>query len=499
MSTLTHLHSPQQAAAWLAQAVPLRGGAQLHIDSRSVKAGDGFVAWPGAAHDARQFVATALSQGAAACLAEAKGAEDFAWNDSRVALYSGLKADLGTIASLYHDQPSRSMDVVAITGTNGKTSCTWWLSQALSQVGRSCAVVGTLGVGVVPHVTPTGLTTPDPVLLHKHLRQFADQGVKACVMEASSIGIVEQRMHGLHIRVAVLTNFSQDHLDYHGNMVAYWQAKAKLFDWPSLQAAVLNLDEPQSHSLIEPLQARGVDLWTYAVNNPARIRAQALRYEAQGMSWDVCEDDERVRLQAQVIGTFNVSNLLAVVASLRSLGVPLAQAVSACANLQPVPGRMQCVGGEREPLVSVDYAHTPDALEKTLQALRPLAQTRGGKLWCVFGCGGDRDPIKRPLMAAMAERFADHVMVTSDNPRSESPHHIISQILFGFANSAQVEVDVDRASAIADVLSQAADADVVLIAGKGHEDYQETAGVRSPFSDLVQAQEALRQRKVASC
>jgi UDP-N-acetylmuramyl-tripeptide synthetase len=347
MSTLTHLHSPQQAAAWLAQAVPLRGGAQLHIDSRSVKAGDGFVAWPGAAHDARQFVATALSQGAAACLAEAKGAEDFAWNDSRVALYSGLKADLGTIASLYHDQPSRSMDVVAITGTNGKTSCTWWLSQALSQVGRSCAVVGTLGVGVVPHVTPTGLTTPDPVLLHKHLRQFADQGVKACVMEASSIGIVEQRMHGLHIRVAVLTNFSQDHLDYHGNMVAYWQAKAKLFDWPSLQAAVLNLDEPQSHSLIEPLQARGVDLWTYAVNNPARIRAQALRYEAQGMSWDVCEDDERVRLQAQVIGTFNVSNLLAVVASLRSLGVPLAQAVSACANLQPVPGRMQCVGGER--------------------------------------------------------------------------------------------------------------------------------------------------------
>jgi MurE/MurF fusion protein len=496
MSALTPLHTPEQACNWLRQAVPQGGTGQLQIDSRQIRPGDAFIAWPGAAHDARQFVFAALAQGASACLVEADQVQSFALDDARIAIYSGLKADLGTIASLYYDQPSQALDVVAITGTNGKTSCAWWLSQALSQIGRPSAMVGTLGVGVVPHVTPTGLTTPDPVLLHKHLRQFVDQGLSTCVMEASSIGIEERRLDGVAIRVAVFTNFSQDHLDYHGDMASYWHAKAKLFAWPGLQAAVLNLDELHSGYLQSSLQTNPTAVWTYGLaSTAARIHAKHLRHEAQGMVWDVCEGDQCVTLASKLRGQFNVLNMLAVIASMRALGVPLTQAVHACAQLQPVPGRMQCVGGQGSPLVSVDYAHTPDALDKTLRALRPLAQAQGGKLWCIFGCGGDRDPIKRPLMAAVAERFADHVMVTSDNPRSESPQHIICQILVGFANASRVEVDIDRASAIADVLAQAQDNDVILIAGKGHEDYQETAGVRTPFSDLEHAQLALSQRK----
>lgn len=490
---MKRLTSLSEALAWLHEHA--QPGAHLSVDSRRIQAGDVFIAWPGAAHDGRRFMPAALAQGASVCLMEEVGSEAFAGTDERVATLPGLKAKLGLLASEWYGHPSQAMDVIAVTGTNGKTSTTWWLSQALGSAAlphpERTGVIGTLGVGVVPDVQSTGLTTPDPVQLHRTLREFAGQGIGACAMEASSIGIEEERMAGLSIRVAVFTNFTQDHLDYHGSMDSYWRAKARLFAWPGLRAAVLNADVPETHGLI-PTLAPQVEVWTYGLHHPARLRASELHYTESGMSFRVSEGEESAMLRTQAIGEFNVANLLAVVATLRALGHGLHESVRACEGLLPVPGRLQCEVMLGQPLVCVDYAHTPDALEKVLLALRSVAQSRGGRLWCLFGCGGDRDPIKRPLMAAMAERHADKVMVTSDNPRSEDPRQIICQILRGFVDSSAVDVDVDRRSAIAAVLAQAAPADVVLLAGKGHEDYQEVAGVRSHFSDLEEARKAMR-------
>lgn len=495
---MEQLQNLQQVLQWLRDRTGTQ--ASLRIDSRHIQPGDVFIAWPGAAHDGRQFIASALERGASACLMEAEGSDAFATPDPRVATLRGLKAMTGLLANAWYAQPSHELDVVAITGTNGKTSTSWWLAQALSSPALShptpCAVVGTLGVGIPPLVQSTGLTTPDPVLLHQQLRQFVQQGVRACAMEASSIGIEEHRLDGVNIRVAVFTNFTQDHLDYHGDMDSYWQAKAKLFAWPGLQAAVLNADASETTGLQASLRG-GIEAWTYGIHNPARLQATHIHYDTNGMGFDVCEGAQVATLKTNAIGQFNVSNLLAVVTTLRALGHGLAESVKACEALLSVPGRLQCVENvesstnESAPLVCVDYAHTPDALEKALLALRPVAQARGGQLWCMFGCGGDRDATKRPLMAAMAERHADRVMVTSDNPRSEDPRLIISQILFGFADSAKIEVDVDRHSAIASVIEQAGMPDVVLLAGKGHEDYQEVAGVRTHFSDVEEAGKAL--------
>lgn len=492
---MTELRTPQEAARWLRARV----AGQLHADSRQVRPGDGFIAWPGAAVDGRRFVAAALAQGAQACLVEQEGVEAFGFADERIATYPRLKADTSLIADAYYGAPSHELSMVAVTGTNGKTSTAWWLASLLSGVklpGTSpCALVGTLGTGVPPEVQPTGLTTPDPVLLHRRLREFADQGVKSCAIEASSIGIVEHRLDGLAIRVAVFTNFTQDHLDYHGTMDAYWQAKAALFDWPGLQAAVINLDDPRGAELEAKARARGLDVWTVSLHQPARLQGGGLVYGSRGMTFDVTEGALMQSLDTALIGEFNASNVLCALGALRALGVPLNAALRACADLPAVPGRMECLGGPNEPLAVIDYAHTSDALEKALAALRPLAQQRGGRLWCVFGCGGNRDAIKRPLMAAAAEAAADIVLVTSDNPRGERPQAIIADILTGFANVAKVRTETDRARAIALALTEASPADVVLIAGKGHEDYQEIEGRRWPFSDQAQARAALHARQ----
>ena len=495
---LTRLQSPQEAARWLRARVT----GHLHADSRQVRAGDGFIAWPGAATDGRRFVGAALEQGARACLVEQEGSGAFGFDDEGIAAYPRLKADTGPIADAYYGSPSRALSMVAITGTNGKTSTAWWLASALSGMPSSeaaevspCALIGTLGTGVPPDVRTTGMTTPDPVLLHRRLRDFVDQGVKSCAIEASSIGIAEQRLDGLAIRVAVFTNFTQDHLDYHGSMEAYWQAKAALFDWPGLQAAVINLDDPRGAELEARARARGLDVWTVSLRQPARLRGGNLSYGACGMAFQVQEGDAQVlALETPLVGEYNASNVLCVLGALRALGVPLVRAAQACTDLPAVPGRMERVGGEGEPLAVIDYAHTPDALHKALAALRPLAEQRGGRLWCVFGCGGNRDAGKRPLMAAAAEAGADCVQVTSDNPRGEVPQAIIKDILAGFADAAKVAVEADRALAIARALTQAAAPDVVLIAGKGHEDYQEVDGERLPFSDQAHARAALQAR-----
>ncbi|MBO9645745.1 MAG: UDP-N-acetylmuramoyl-L-alanyl-D-glutamate--2,6-diaminopimelate ligase [Pseudacidovorax sp.] len=493
---LHRLHSPDEAAAWLSARV--RG--QLQVDSRAVGEGDGFIAWPGAATDGRRFVQSALAQGAAACLVEAEGSEayDFA-DEPAVAAYDGLKAATGPIAAAWCGRPADAMTLLAVTGTNGKTSTAWWLAQALEgSAFGPCAIAGTLGIGVPPAVDYNGLTTPDPVTLHRALRDLVARGVKACAMEASSIGIAERRLDGLHFDVAVFTNFTQDHLDYHGDMASYWAAKAELFRWPGLRAAVVNIDDPQGARLAgELLDMALTELWTCsAAGAPARLSARDAGHGPQGLRFQVVEQGGAEALVATtLVGNYNVANLLGVIGTLRALGMPLGDAAAACARLGSVPGRMDVVPADAGlPLVVVDYAHTPDALQKALAALRPFAAARGGRLWCLFGCGGDRDAGKRPLMGAVAERGADRVVVTSDNPRSESPQAIVDQIVAGLSAPQAARIVVDRAAAIAEALAEAAAQDVVLLAGKGHEDYQEVAGRRLPFSDRAQAQAALAAR-----
>ena len=511
---LTRLKSPAAAGRWLKSWVT----GTLRTDSRALQPGDAFIAWPGHATDGRRFVASALTSGAATCLVEEAGVEAFRFEDARVATLTNMKAAAGHIASAFFDEPSARLDVVATTGTNGKTSTAWWTAQALNLLGRRAGFVGTLGVGVPPlpqpvaagdskldwTIRPTGLTTPDPILLQATFRRMADDGFAACAMEASSIGIVEHRMAGTRVDVALFTNFTRDHLDYHGSVDNYWAAKRLLFGWVGLKAASINVDDDAGALLADELARGPLDLWTYSVRPEAsaRLSAEGIGYRDGGLAFTLVERDaggvtHTAGVATTLIGEYNVSNLLAVLGGLRALGVPLADAARVAGLVTPVPGRMQRVaaGAPGVPEVVVDYAHTPDALEKVIPALRPLAQARGGRLVCVFGCGGDRDPGKRPLMGAIAARLADEVVVTSDNPRGESPQSIVDQIVVGMAAArVPVRAIVDRRAAIAEVLAKAAPEDVVLIAGKGHEDYQEVQGVRLPFSDIEEARAGLAKR-----
>lgn len=489
---IAHLDSPAQAAAWLRGRVT----GQLTCDSRDVAEGDGFIAWPGAATDGRRFVGTALKSGARACLVEQQGLTDFEFEGPRIAAYTGLKQALGPIAACYFHTPSAQLDVVAVTGTNGKTSTTWLLAQALSKAGQRCGVVGTLGIGEPGAMRDNGLTTPDPVRLHGQLRRFVDEGFSACAIEASSIGLAEHRLDALAIRVAVFTNFTQDHLDFHGSMENYWLAKRALFSWPGLKAAVLNIDDAKGLALGSELRVTGLDVWSCSIKGPARIRARHIEHHEAGLSFEIVEGEDSIALQTQLVGDYNVANLLGAVAAMRALQIPFSDAVAACADLAPVPGRMELLASPNAPLVVIDYAHTPDALEKVLTALRPMALARSGLLWCLFGCGGDRDRSKRPLMAAIAEQQADQVMLTSDNPRHEKPMAIIDEVMRGFARGDRVRVEPDRAAAIKLVLKMASSQDVVLLAGKGHESYQDAGGEKREFSDHAEAEAALAARVV---
>ena len=486
-SVFLHLSDLPSTLAWLRARAPQ---GQLRTDSRHVQPGDIFIAWPGAAVDGRAFVAQALAHGAAACLVEHDGSADFAFADARIASFTGLKTITGSLAAQWLGHPAQALRIVAVTGTNGKTSTAWWLAHALPR----CAMVGTLGVGLPPHFTSTGMTTPDPVLLQTEFAKFIAAGAEFAAIEASSIGIVEHRLAGTAIDTAVFTNFTQDHLDYHGSMDAYWQAKAQLFDWPGLRVAVVNVDDAQGRALAQTLALRcALEVWTVGLQHPARLMAVDIAHTAQGMAFTVVEGQQRQPMQTALIGQYNISNLLGVLATLRGQGHSLAQAVAACASLQPVPGRMQQIAVVGQPLVAIDYAHTPDALVQALAALRPLAQARGGRLCCVFGCGGNRDARKRPLMGAAAEQGADQVLVTSDNPRLEDPQAIVADILAGMR--PQTPYELDRAAAIAQAIAQADARDVVLLAGKGHEDYQDAQGHKRPFSDYHEAARAVQARQ----
>ena len=498
---VTALKSPEAAARWLRSWVT----GTLVTDSRKVQPGDAFIAWPGQAVDGRRFVPAALAAGATTCIVEHDGIGPYEFNDARIASLANLKGEAGVIADAFFDHPSAALDMLAVTGTNGKSSTAWWCAQALTLLGRRAGVVGTLGIGEPPlagrasRIEYTGLTTPDPVKLHSELQRFVAGGFAACALEASSIGIEEQRLSGLRIKVAMFTNFTRDHLDYHGTMEGYWSAKRKLFSWPGLKAAVLNVDDKRGTELArefsKALAPNPLDVWTVSAEHDARLVARDIGYADGGLCFTLHEGADSARVTSTLIGDYNAHNLLGVVAALRALGVPLVAAAAVVPQLTAVPGRMQRVGnGVDAPQVVVDYAHTPDALEKVLGALKPLAAARGGQLVCLFGCGGERDTTKRPLMGEIAAKGADRVVVTSDNPRGENPASIIAGIVSGIVDRSHADVIEDRRAAIAQAVIDAAPHDVIVLAGKGHEDYQEIAGVRQPFSDVIEATQALMQR-----
>jgi len=473
---------------------------RLVTDSRMVMPGDTFVAYPGGQADGRQFIPQAIAQGANAVIWEA---HNFAWNkawQSPNLAIRELRQHAGELAAQVYGRPAEKLWMVGVTGTNGKTSCTHWIAQSLTALGRKAAMIGTLGNGFPSGLQPTLNTTPDAIVVHGLLAEYVQRGAAAVAMEVSSHALEQGRVNAVHFDVALLTNLSRDHLDYHGDMSSYAAAKRRLFDWKRLKFAVLNLDDAFGSELAGQLQEAAVEVIAYGMSEQALQQAeqQGLRMvfggnthlHAQGCRVQVHSSWGGGVLESTLLGRFNAENLLGTLAVLLVSEVPLADALCELAQRRAVAGRMQTLGGNGQPSVVVDYAHTPDALEKVLHALREVTLTGGGKLICVFGCGGDRDRGKRPMMGTIAAKLADTAIVTSDNPRSENPAEIIAAIIAGMGNNYRIMED--RAKAIALAINTAQAADTVLIAGKGHENYQEIQGVKYPFSDLDVAQLNLR-------
>jgi len=500
------------------KAIDALGIKRLTADSRQVRPGDTFVAHPGKTRDGRDYIAQAIANGAACVLWEAR---DFSWDPAwRVGNVGvpDLRRCAGEIASHAYGRPSARLWMIGVTGTNGKTTCSQWIAQSLTRARRKCAVIGTLGRGFPGALAPAGTTTPEAVALHGDLAELLRQGARAVAMEVSSHGLDQDRVAGVEFDVALLTNVTRDHLDYHGTMRAYRAAKARLFTWPTLRSAVLNLDDSFGTELAVRRRPTGIKVLGYGFGRAAlsrnrrlpRVQGRNLRVGADGLSFDVSTPWGSASLKSALVGRFNAANLLGALATLLASDVSLGDCVAALQRAEVVPGRTERYGGGRQPLVVVDYAHSPDALEKVLLALRELMSSHGSRvtshasrrrvaqrapaprLICVFGCGGERDRGKRPLMGRIVARCADHAIVTSDNPRGENPRAIISDVVRGMP-CGRYTTEPDRALAIRLALGMARCGDVVLVAGKGHEAFQEVNGERRPFSDAAQVQAALRE------
>ncbi|MFI2812602.1 MULTISPECIES: UDP-N-acetylmuramoyl-L-alanyl-D-glutamate--2,6-diaminopimelate ligase [Microbulbifer] len=467
------------------------------LDSRAVKKGDLFMALRGSVADGREFIDSAIADGAAAVLADGDTLRTETRDGVEVAYVPGLGKRVGEIAARFYEHPTESMYLVGVTGTNGKSTCAYLTAQLLARHFGKAAVMGTIGNGIWQdgeiQLEETGLTTPDPVRLQADYAGFRDDGVRAAAMEVSSHALAQGRVHGLVFDTAIFTNLSRDHLDYHGNMAAYGAAKEKLFGLPKLKRGVINIDDPFGAQLIERCKLRNLRVVSYGLQQ-GDLHVTDLRRDEGGFSVQLTTPWGSGELKAPLIGDFNIHNALAVVAAVASAGVPLEEILAAFPTIQPVPGRMErVVSGEADVSVLVDYAHTPEALRAALAAARPYCR---GKLWCVFGCGGDRDTGKRAPMGRIASEMADRAIVTSDNPRSENPQKIIDDILEGAASN--IEVEVDRAAAISRAVSAAAPGDIVLIAGKGHEDYQIIGSEKIHFCDREQSAHALQARMAGS-
>ena len=464
------------------------------LDSRLVSPGDVFMALQGSVVDGRKFIDAAIAAGAAAILADGDKLECEDRCGIQVVSVPGLAKRVGEIAARFYDHPTESIYLVGVTGTNGKSTCAYLTAQLLAHHFGSAGVMGTIGNGVWKdgqiELQETGLTTPDPVRLQADYAEFRDQGVRAAAMEVSSHALSQGRVHGLVFDTAIFTNLSRDHLDYHGNMAAYGAAKEKLFGLPKLKRGIINLDDPFGAQLVERCKLRGLKVLTYGLQ-AGDLHATDLRRNEGGFSVQLTTPWGSGELRAPLIGDFNIHNALAVVAAAASGGMPFADILAVFPSIKAVPGRMErvAVDGAEDVNVLVDYAHTPEALRAALAAARPYCR---GKLWCVFGCGGDRDTGKRAPMGRIASEMADCAIVTSDNPRSEDPQKIIDDVLEGAASTIQVEVD--RARAIERAVRGAEPGDIVLIAGKGHEDYQIIGAEKIHFCDREQAAAALAQR-----
>ena len=458
-------------------------------DSRQVEPGDVFLAYPGDLADGRHYIADAIERGALAVLWQPDG--KFKWNSALTVSnlsVEALRPLAGPLAHAVYGHPSEALSLIAVTGTNGKTTISQCIAQAYP---KPCAIIGTLGAGFPGALVETGFTTPEATTLMRYLAKFRQAGAVACALEASSIGIEEGRINGARVDVAVFTNFTRDHLDYHGSMAAYAAAKEKLFAWPRLRTAIINLDDELGIKLMRETSAMrvlGYGIGEARRDFPALVRAENLCDTPFGQRCSLVLPNGRASVDTALIGRYNISNLLAVAAVLHDAGVQPSEVARRLSELNAPPGRMERVGGLGEPLIIIDYCHTPDALDNALAALRDVVASRGGQLTVVFGCGGDRDKGKRPQMGELAMAKADRVLVTSDNPRSEAPQAIIDDILLGMTSA---EVEIDRATAIRRAVLEADARDVILLAGKGHEQYQEIAGIRHPFSDVEQAQAAL--------
>ena len=467
----------------------------LHADSRKIQPGDVFIACQGEYSDGRNYIADAIANGASFVYWDDDGA--FQWQPQWCVPNQGiseLKQRAGMVAAQAYNNFSGCLNVIGVTGTNGKTSITQWLAQAIDDLEHtpSCAIIGTVGNGFFGELQATTHTTPDPVAVQTLIRQFKQQGARSIAMEVSSHGLAQYRVNGVPFHTAVFTNLTRDHLDYHGSMAEYGATKARLFYWQGLQNAIINSDDAFGAALAAELKHNRGSLktYTYGFNEQADIRITQFAASTQGMSISLATPWGNGSAQTRLLGRFNAQNFAAALGALCAAGYDFQAALAALSRIRPAIGRMDCIISEGKPLVVVDYAHTPDALEKALTTLREIRQPES-QLWCVFGCGGDRDRGKRPLMGAVASQFADRVVVTSDNPRTEQPQAIINDILPAVPQPALVEAD--RKAAIEQTIAQAKAQDIVLIAGKGHETYQDVQGVKHHFSDFEVAQDALGQ------
>jgi UDP-N-acetylmuramoyl-L-alanyl-D-glutamate--2,6-diaminopimelate ligase len=459
-------------------------------DSRDVRPGDAFVAIAGFGAHGLGFAAQARAKGAAAILFEPPAPAGIPAPADAIPV-PGLRARMGAMADAFHGRPSRAMTMVGVTGTSGKTSTVQLLAQALSLLGTRSGTIGTLGAGLYGEAVATGFTTPLVLQMHALLARLREEGARAVAMEVSSHALDQGRVDAVHYDVAVFTNLTRDHLDYHGDMASYGAAKAKLFVRPGLRAAVVNIDDPFGRELLAslPQGVRGIGASSQGAQ--ADVRAENLDLGDDGLAFDLVVGDERRSVRSPLLGRFNADNLVAVAGVLHALGTGVDAIAAVLPRLEPIPGRMNRLGGGDAPLVVVDYSHKPDALQQALESLRGHLR---GRLTCVFGCGGERDRGKRPQMAAIAEAAAGMVIVTDDNPRGEDGDAIVAEIMAGFADPSKVVVERDRRRAIERAVGAAGPGDIVLVAGKGHETYQEVAGVKHPFDDREVAAAALSAR-----
>jgi len=488
----------------------------LSMDSRRTRPGDLFLACAGLARHGGEFIEHAVRAGAAAVAYETSpSTSDTSESDIQVVEIqeagipvfgvAGLRQQAGVIASRFYDHPSRDLFVIGITGTNGKTSCCHFLAQALTTPEHTCGVIGTLGYGVYGSLQPGEHTTPDAITLQSLLAGMRGMGVRNVVMEVSSHGLDQGRVTGTDFGAAIFTNLSHDHLDYHRDVSTYALAKQRLFEIPRLRFAVINNDDEYGRKIIDAL-AVDVKLLSYSVmdqrtdvdlsvshqrRHASRVTGKLLRMDNNGLEMHVMTPWGQDHIRSPLLGRFNASNLLATLSMLLLMEIPLDEAVKKLANIHTVPGRMEYFRGDHgQPLVVVDYAHSPDALKQVLGTLREHCE---GQLWCVFGCGGDRDKSKRPLMGAIAERYADRIVITDDNPRFEDAEQIIAHILAGMTTRDAVNVMHDRSAAIAYAIRHAVPGDIVLIAGKGHEEYQLVGDQKLSFSDRCQVSNLLKE------